>query len=228
MPAPLWRMVRVRKSATMSAPPDSTAHAATAAPPRHHWAEDVQGLLTGTLLVGLAAVMYQHSHMLTGGTFGLAFLAHYASGWRWGLLFSLINLPFYWLAWRRMGWVLTLKTLAAVSLLSLWTELLPRWIGFARLDPLLAAVLAGVLTGTGLLILFRHRATLGGLNILVLYLQDTRGWSAGLMQMALDALIVVLALFIVPWPAVALSVLSGVVLNAVLAINHRPGRYMAA
>ena len=64
--------------------------------------------------------------------------------------------------------------------------------------------------------------------MLVLYLQETRGWSAGLLQMMLDATIVVLALFVVPWQAVLLSVFSALVLNAVLAVNHRPGRYMAA
>ena len=149
-------------------------------------------------------------------------------GWRLGLMFFLVNLPFYWLAWRRMGRAFTLKTLTAVTMLSLWSELLPRWLQLGEVQPLLAAVLAGVLTGTGMLMLFRHRASLGGFNVLVLYLQETRGWSAGLLQMMLDATIVVLALFIVPWQAVLLSVFSALVLNAVLAVNHRPGRYMAA
>ena len=198
------------------------------APPPHRWTDDAQGLFTGTLLVGVATVLYRHAHTLTGGTFGVAFLLNYATGWRLGLMFFLVNLPFYWLAWRRMGRAFTLKTLTAVTMLSLWSELLPRWLQLGEVQPLLAAVLAGVLTGTGMLMLFRHRASLGGFNVLVLYLQETRGWSAGLLQMMLDATIVVLALFIVPWQAVLLSVFSALVLNAVLAVNHRPGRYMAA
>jgi uncharacterized membrane-anchored protein YitT (DUF2179 family) len=81
--------------------------------------------------------------------------------------------------------------------------------------------------GAGLLILFRHRASLGDLNVLVLRLQDTRGWRAGKVQMALDALILLAA---APWvgePALALSVLAAVALNLALAVNHRPGRYAA-
>lgn len=198
------------------------------APPPHRWHDDLQGLLTGTLLVALSTVMYRQTQMVTGGTFGLAFLLNYATGWRLGVVFFVLNLPFYWLAWRRMGKAFALKTLLAVTLLSLWTELFARWVVFAHLEPLLGALLAGVLTGTGMLMLFRHRASLGGLNVLMVYLQQTRGWSAGLMQMALDVLIVALALLVVPWRSVLLSVLAALALNAVLAINHRPGRYMAA
>ncbi|HEY0887958.1 MAG TPA: YitT family protein, partial [Ramlibacter sp.] len=87
--------------------------------------------------------------------------------------------------------------------------------------------LGGLLCGTGMLMLFRHRASLGGLNTLVLYLQDRLGWRAGKVQMLLDGLILLAALFVADLPRVALSVLGAVVLNLTLAINHRPGRYLA-
>lgn len=45
--------------------------------------------------------------------------------------------------------------------------------------------------------------------------------------MGIDALIVLAAVFIVPPEKVGLSVLGAVALNLVLAMNHRPGRYMA-
>jgi uncharacterized membrane-anchored protein YitT (DUF2179 family) len=81
--------------------------------------------------------------------------------------------------------------------------------------------------GTGMLILFRHRASLGGFNVLVLYLQERFGWRAGLIQMVLDCSIVVLAFALTDWWHIALSVLGAVVLNQTLAINHRTGRYVA-
>ena len=92
---------------------------------RHSRSEDVQALLSGTLLIALGVAMFKHTGLLTGGTAGLAFLLHYATGIAFGKLFFLINLPFYWIAWRRMGRVFTLKTFAAVALLSLFTELQP-------------------------------------------------------------------------------------------------------
>ena len=194
---------------------------------RHTPLEDAQALLTGTLLIALAVAMYRHSGLLSGGTSGLAFLGHYASGARFGLWFFLLNLPFYWLAWRRLGRAFTLKTFAAVGLLSLETELLPGWIGFAALSPAFAAVMGGMLMGTGFLILFRHRASLGGVGILALVLQEERGWRAGHVQMAIDVVIVAAALAMLPWTRVLVSIGGAVVLNMVLAINHRPGRYVA-
>jgi uncharacterized membrane-anchored protein YitT (DUF2179 family) len=74
--------------------------------------------------------------------------------------------------------------------------------------------------------LFRHRASLGGVNILALYLQERFGLRAGKVQMGIDVLIVLGAVLVVPLDKVALSILGALALNMVLAINHRAGRYM--
>ncbi|WP_133155909.1 YitT family protein [Hydrogenophaga pseudoflava] len=212
----------------MTAAVRSTAMpAAAAAPSRHRPHEDVQALFTGTLFVGLGVVMFGHVGLLSGGTAGLAFLLHYATGMSFSVWFFLINLPFYWLAWRRMGAPFALKTFAAVGLLSLWAYLIPRWISIGALAPGFAAVAGGLLVGAGMLMLFRHRASLGGFNVLVLYLQERFGWRAGHIQMGLDCAIVLTAFALREPVQIAWSVLGAVVLNMTLAINHRPGRYMA-
>jgi uncharacterized membrane-anchored protein YitT (DUF2179 family) len=194
---------------------------------RHRPHEDIQALVTGTLFVALGVVMFGRTGLLTGGTAGIAFLIHYATGWNFGLVFFCINLPFYGLAYKRMGLQFTLKTFASVALLATISNLLPQLISIGVINPVFAAVSGGLLMGTGMLILFRHRASLGGFNVLVLYLQERYGWRAGLIQMALDCTIVVLAFALTDWWHIALSVLGAVVLNQTLAINHRTGRYVA-
>lgn len=194
---------------------------------RHRPHEDIQALVTGTLFVALGVVMFGRTGLLTGGTAGIAFLIHYATGWNFGLLFFAINLPFYGLAYQRMGLAFTLKTFAAVALLAVLSNLLPHWLTLGAIAPMFAAVAGGLLMGTGMLILFRHRASLGGFNVLVLYLQERFGWRAGLVQMGLDCSIVVCALALTDGWHIALSVLGAVVLNQTLAINHRTGRYVA-
>jgi uncharacterized membrane-anchored protein YitT (DUF2179 family) len=203
---------------------DSVRPAAAA---RHKPFEDVQALFTGTLFVAMGVTLFGHAGLLAGGTAGLALLLHYATGWNFSLAFFCLNLPFYWLAWKRMGLAFTLKTFAAVGLLSLWVEVLPRWLAFDTLSTGFAAVAGGLLIGAGMLMLFRHRASLGGLNIMVLYLQERFGWRAGKVQMAFDCSIVLAAFAVVQWQQIAWSVLGAVVLNLTLAINHKPGRYMA-
>ncbi|MBX7272160.1 YitT family protein [Stutzerimonas chloritidismutans] len=193
---------------------------------RHPLWEDGLALLTGTALVALGIAFYSHAGLLTGGTVGLAFLLKYLAGWSFGPVFFLLNLPFYALAIWRMGWQFTLRTVCAVGLVSLFAELTPRWVRFAELNVVYAAVFGGFAIGIGLLILFRHRASLGGVNILALFLQERFGLRAGTFQMGIDALIVMAAVFVVPVDRVLLSVLGAVALNLVLAINHRADRYM--
>jgi len=86
--------------------------------------------------------------------------------------------------------------------------------------------MGGALAGVGLLMLFRHDASLGGVSILALWLQDRFGIRAGMVQLAVDVAILVTSFFVAPPATVALSVLGALALNLVLAINHRPGRYM--
>jgi uncharacterized membrane-anchored protein YitT (DUF2179 family) len=177
--------------------------------------------------VALGLTLFRHAGLVTGGTAGLAFVLHYAQGWPFGLAFFVVNLPFYALAWRRMGRRFTLKTFAAVALLSLTTEILPGLLTVQQVQPVFAALAGGLLMGAGILMLFRHHASLGGINVLALWLQDTRGWRAGAVQLAVDTGILLLA-----WPwltptQLLLSVLGAAALNFALLVNHRPGRYAA-
>jgi uncharacterized membrane-anchored protein YitT (DUF2179 family) len=194
-------------------------------PERHSVFDDTQGIFTGTLFVSLALLMFNQAGLLTGGTAGLAFVLHYAIGVSFGKLFFLVNLPFYWFSWKRMGREFTLKTFLAVGLLSLLTEWSPQVFEIAQIHPLYAAMVGGLLLGSGCLFLARHRASLGGATIVSLYLQEKHGFRAGKAQMAIDSVVVLLALLVVPPQRVAYSILAAVLMSLFLWVNHKPGRY---
>jgi len=189
--------------------------------------EDLLGILIGTILVALSLSIYAHLNMVTGGIAGLALIAHYWSGLPIGTLFFIFNLPFYALAIMRMGIGFTLKTFLAVGLLSMMMNYQDRLIAFASLDLVTGSVLAGVLLGMGLLAMFRHRTSLGGVGILALYLQDRFKLKAGLVQMTIDLAILVTSFAVAPPLLIAFSVLSAVILNMIITINHRQDRYIA-
>ena len=192
---------------------------------RHTPIEDLFALVTGTLVVALGLELFRRTGIGTGGAPGLAFLLSYGTGLRLPLALMMVNLPFYAFAAWRMGAIFTAKTIAAVSLLAAETWMLPQVLEIARVDPIFGAMFGGLLVGIGLLILIRHKATLGGIGIVAVWLQETRGWSAGKVQMGLDAAILAGTVFVLDPAHVALSLAGAVTLNLVLATNHRTGRY---
>ena len=194
----------------------------------HRLYEDVLALLLGTMVVSLGVTLYSESVLVTGSTAGAALLIEHATGFSFGVIFFVINLPFYWLAFKRMGIAFTVKTFIAVGLVSGFSKLTPMMIDFDMLNPVYAAIAGGALMGIGLLMLFRHRAGLGGINILALYLQEHFGIRAGYFQLAVDLVILICAFLTLPFDKVLLSILGAVVLNLIIALNHRPGRYLAA
>lgn len=200
--------------------------AQTAQPARHSAIDDAQGLLYGSFMAAVAMVLLTHLGLMTGQTAGLAVLISYATGWSFGAVFFVVNLPFYWLAFHRMGLPFTLKTFAAVGLLSSFSLLIPGLLSFGEVDPLLGSILFGCLAGGGLLALFRHGASLGGIGILALYLQDRLGWRAGWVQLAFDLVLFLAALAVLDWQMVGISLVGAVVVNLVIAINHRKDRYI--
>ncbi|MBB6220441.1 uncharacterized membrane-anchored protein YitT (DUF2179 family) [Rhizobium leguminosarum] len=194
---------------------------------RHAPIEDVQGIFSGSLVAALGLYVLASAGLLTGSTAGVAFLLHYAFGVNFGLAFFLLNLPFFWLSWKRLGMAFTIKTFIAIGLTSVLSDVQSRFFSISSIHPAWAALLGGLLLGFGVLALYRHRASLGGVGILGVYLQERFGIRAGLVQLAIDLCVLAAAFFVTTPPVVFYSVLGAVVLNLFVAINHRADRYIA-
>ncbi|WP_423069419.1 YitT family protein [Devosia sp. CN2-171] len=193
---------------------------------RHTLYEDVFAILIGTSMVALGITLFSKATLITGSTAGIALLLQYATGVQFGILFFAINLPFYLLAALRMGWPFTIKTMASVVLVSAFSALFPQWLQISAIEPIFAAPIGGVLIGLGILSLFRHRASVGGVTILSLFLQDKFGIRAGYLQLGIDAVILAAAFFVVPVDRAILSLFGALVLNMIVGLNHKPGRYV--
>ncbi|AJE46920.1 YitT family protein [Celeribacter indicus] len=194
---------------------------------KHTLFEDAQGFVFGTAMCAFAIVMLRDLGLITGQTAGLSLLISYLLSAPFGWVFFAVNLPFYWFGYRRMGLKFVLKTFACVALLSVFSELFPHLVSFERLDPAFGAIMLGFFQGAGLMAIFRHGGSLGGIGILALYLQDATKFRAGYVQLAFDAALFAVAAFLLPLDQVAWSLLGAVVLNLVIAINHRRDRYIA-
>jgi len=193
----------------------------------HSLFDDAQGISLGVFLASMGLHLLTTLGLITGQTAGIAVIISYLSGYSFGTVFFLVNLPFYVLAWRRLGKVFTIKSLISVTLLSILTEIIPPGMVFSHLDPLLGALTFGALTGVALLVLFRHNGSLGGLGVVALLIQDTTGFRAGWVQLIFDVCLFGLAFFLFDPLLVLYSLLGAVVINLIIAINHRRDRYVA-
>lgn len=193
----------------------------------HSLLEDALAILIGTLAVSFGVILLRQAGALTGGTAGLAFLIHYLSGISFGTAFFVINLPFYYMAVRRKGWDFTIRTFCTVGLVSTFSNLHPQFIHIDQLQPFYAAIFGNMIMGMGFVVLFRHKASLGGFTILALYMQERYGIRAGKLQMAVDVTVVLASLFVVSLPILIASIAGALILNLIIALNHRPQRYRA-
>lgn len=193
---------------------------------RHTWWEDVLGLATGVVVLATGLVLLHAAGAVTGGTAGLSLLLSYAGGWPVGVVLTLVNLPFIALAVRRRGWGFTLRSVVCVVAVSVVQQTLPAVVHVQALSPLAAVLLGDLLCGVGLLIVFRHRSSLGGFTVVALLAEERCGWRAGTVLMVLDATVVLASAGVVDLTTVLLSAVGSVLLNVVLVFNHRPGRYL--
>ncbi|WP_433824427.1 YitT family protein [Actinoplanes sp. CA-015351] len=194
---------------------------------RHTRVEDVVGIVTGAFLASFGLFLLKSGGIATGGTAGLGLLIEQATGWPLAAVFVVVNVPFVLLAITRRGWSFTVRSAAGIGLVSLFSLLHPAMMSLVQLTPVYATIAGNLATGIGILIIFRHGASLGGFNVIALISQDRWGWRAGYVQMALDGVVILLSLLVLPIGAALLSAAGAVVLNMVLAMNHRPGRYLS-
>ena len=197
-------------------PPDAIPHSA---------AEDVYALIVGCILLSLGLSLLNTAGLVTGGIAGIALLVSYVVPLPAGLLFTLINIPFFAFAWRAMGRGFMLKTVAVnigIALLALATR---ASLSMTVIQPAFAAIVGGTVIGMGVLSLARHGAGVGGTGVITLWLHKHRGINAGFAQIGFDCVILAISLSVLDWTRLGWSALSAAAISGVLIAWHRPGRY---
>lgn len=194
---------------------------------RHSLFEDAYAYLTGCTFVVLGLVWLKAAGLVTGGIAGLSLLFSYIVPLPPGVLFALLNIPFFVLAGRALGRTAIFKAIVANLLISGLAVLVPLGFRLEGVNALFAALFGGTVIGAGILILARHEVGVGGIGMMAIALQKSRGWNAGKTQLVSDVLIVTSALPILAMSLsqFATSILSAAAVAGVLIVFHKPGRY---
>ncbi|WP_066556833.1 YitT family protein [Croceicoccus bisphenolivorans] len=204
----------------------STAVAEAFPEPRSHsLAEDIYGLATGSVMMAIGLTLMKAGGIVTAGMGGVALLLSYISPITVDVAFWLLNMPFFLLAWSALGRSFFFKSVAAVAMVSIWVAVTRLSVQIDSVHPAFAAIAGGTSCGAGILAMLRHKAGVGGVTILSIWLQRKKGWSVGWMSFVLDAAIIVAAILVVPSDKAIYSVLSVAAVSGILIAYHKPGRY---
>jgi len=194
----------------------------------HTRADDIYGLTLGVMFIAIGLNMLHLSGMVTGGVAGIALLLSYFVAMPIGTLFIVINIPFMFFSWWKMGAAFTLKTLMVNIILMVASLTLPGLLAISYIHPVFSSLVGGTLIGMGILCLARHNASVGGTGVITLWGQKVYGVNAGKTQMVLDVIVFMVALIKVPGDLLLWSIASAVAMNAMLLRWHKPGRYSGA
>ena len=138
-------------------------------------------LLTAGSVVFAASVdmILVPKKFLAGGFLGLSLILHYLSPTlSVGVLYALLNLPFIILGWFKIGHRFIYYTAYGIAVFTLASDLI-RLPPLALDNMLLATILAGVLSGVGAGLVFRSAGSLGGADILAVYLNKRLSFRMG-------------------------------------------------
>lgn len=184
-------------------------------------------LTAGTFFMAVGInVIYEPLSMVTGGFSGIGILVKKLTQTaRWsgipvGMTTILLNIPLFIWGYSQKGKVFVKKTVYAASCFSFFLLIIPTF-DIVKQDYLMAALVGGLLNGTGIGLVFSQGASTGGSDLLsVLTAKILPGLSASERLILIDTLIVAAGVFIfgleIGLYAVVAVFVTGKVSNAIL------------
>ena len=140
--------------------------------------------------IGFQFFLYPNN-ITSGGVVGTAMIINQLTGLPVGVMTILLNVPLFLIAWRHFGLDFMVGSLAGMGLSSVLVDLFARF-GFGLTDdPMLAAIIGGVIKGAGLGMIYYVGGTTGGIDIVVKLLRKRlASVNFGTIMLLLDMFII--------------------------------------
>lgn len=148
------------------------------------------------------------NNILDGGVIGLSIIAAELTGMTMSIFLIVLNLPFLYIGFRRIGMKFTIHTLYGVIVLSASTAYLHHFEPVTN-DLFLATVIGAVILGTGVGLVIRTGGALDGSEIIAILVSKKRPVSVGQFIMIVNVFIFILAAFLVfSWETAMYSIIT--------------------
>ena len=126
--------------------------------------KDYALIVLGTFLAALSLPLFFLPYDIApGGIYGISTVLASVLPLSVGLISFVLNVPLFLIGWRTVGWRFAVRSFIAMSLMSLFIDLVP--VRDVSGNVMLASVFGGVLLGVGLGLVVRAGATTGGTDM---------------------------------------------------------------
>ncbi len=158
--------------------------------------------------VGINAFVIPHK-LVGGGISGIALILYYTTGIPLGTLNLVLNLPVFYCAYRWLGRRHVKITLFGTAVIS-WIINETAFLADYNMthDPLVGAIIGGVLCGVGLGIVYKSGGNTGGLDPIAMIIRKYYGLQMGSISFAINVVILTVASAIVGVEAAAITLVN--------------------
>lgn len=155
-------------------------------------------ILLGGLICGISFNAFIMPHkLLSGGISGIALITNYLVGINPGILIFLLNIPIFILGYKFVDKEFIILSLIGMSSFSVFIDVF----SFLRElylvdDIMLSCIYGGILNGIGMGIVFRNRASQGGIDIIAVIVKKYFSINLGSTSLIINLIIIAIASFI--------------------------------
>lgn len=158
------------------------------------------------------------NNILDGGITGISIILSELFGTKLSIFILLLNLPFIFIGYKRIGPRFTLRMLYGIVLLSISTSFLHHFEP-ATDDMFLATIFGAVILGAGVGTVLRYGAALDGTEIIAILISKKRPVSVGQVIMIMNLFIyIAAALLVFSWESAMYSIVSYFIASKIMDI----------
>lgn len=159
---------------------------------------NIVGILIGNTIYALAVLLFiVPNSLITGGSTGLAIAANHAFSLPITAFVSIFNLGMFVVGFLVLGKTFALTTLISTFYYPFILSIFEKTIGYTQItsDPLLAALVGGVMIGSAIGIVIKCNASTGGMDIPPLVINKKLGIPVSVSMYVFDFIILLMQVF---------------------------------
>ena len=166
------------------------------------------GLTAGAMIYSAGLNLFLiPNHIIDGGVTGISLLVQALTGIPFSILIVLLNLPFFYVGYRRLGLPLAASSTYAIVVLSLCSSYFETLKPVTQ-DPFLSTIFGGIIIGIGVGIVIKSGGSTDGTEILAIWMDNKSAFSVGEIIMFFNLFILGTAGFVFNWNSAMYSLIA--------------------